>query len=141
MTAAALTLLETDQEGFFLLVEGSQIDWANHRNNLPYQISETLAFDEAVKVVLNWVNNDPKRTMNTLIIIAPDHETGGFAIAESSRRQYGRGDFVEDLWATKKHTAGDVVIWSQGPGSGSLGRAVDNTDIYQVMKKALMQSP
>ncbi len=141
MTAAALTVLGTDQEGFFLLVEGSQIDWANHRNNLPYQISETLAFDEAVKVVLNWVNAEPKRTMNTLIIITPDHETGGFAIAETSRRQYESGDLVEELWATRKHTAGDVVIWSQGPGSGSLGRAVDNTYIHQVMKQALMQSP
>ena len=80
MTAAALEILEKDQDGFFLLVEGAQIDWAGHNNNLPYQISETLAFDEAVKVVLDWINEEQRRKLDTLVIIAPDHETGGFAI-------------------------------------------------------------
>jgi len=47
MTAAALETVEKDEDGFFLLVEGSQIDWASHRNDVAYQIGETVAFDEA----------------------------------------------------------------------------------------------
>ncbi len=137
MTAAALEILEKDQDGFFLLVEGSQIDWAGHDNNLPYQISETLAFDEAVKVVLDWINEEQRRKLDTLVIIAPDHETGGFAIRGARQENYKPGDLVKDAWTTKKHTAGDVVIWSQGPGSRFLGRAVDNTDLYQIMRDVL----
>ncbi|MGB6382460.1 MAG: alkaline phosphatase, partial [Syntrophobacteria bacterium] len=137
MTAAALEILEKDQDGFFLLVEGSQIDWAGHDNNLAYQISETLAFDEAVKAVLDWINEEQRRKLDTLVIIAPDHETGGFAIRGARKENYKPGDLVKDTWTTTKHTAGDVVIWSQGPGSQYLGRAIDNTDLYKVMRNAL----
>lgn len=137
MTAAALEILARDQDGFFLLVEGSQIDWAGHDNNLAYQIAETLAFDEAVKVVLDWINEEHRRKLDTLVIIAPDHETGGLAIRGARKENYKPGDLVNGTWTTGKHTAGDVVIWSQGPGSKFLGRAVDNTDLYQVMLEVL----
>lgn len=137
MTAAALEMLEKDQDGFFLVVEGSQIDWAGHDNNVAYQISETLAFDEAVKVVQDWISEEQRRRLDTLVIIAPDHETGGLAIRSSGKENYKPGDLVKDTWNTTKHTAGDVVIWSQGPGSQYLGRAVDNTDLYKVMRQVL----
>ncbi len=137
MTAAALEILEKNHDGFFLLVEGSQIDWAGHDNNLPYQISETLAFDEAVKVVLDWIDTEQARKLETLVIIAPDHETGGFAIRGARKNNYKPGDLVNHTWTTTKHAAGDVVIWSQGPGSQYLGRAVDNTDLYKVMRQVL----
>ena len=137
MTAAALEIVERDEDGFFLLVEGSQIDWASHRNEVAYQIGETLAFDEAVKVVLDWINEKPSRRQNTLVIISADHETGGFAISGGGGKKYKRSDIVNHGWTSKGHTAGDVVIWSQGPGSQYLGRAVDNTDLYKVMLKVL----
>ena len=137
MTAAALESVEKDADGFFLLVEGSQIDWASHRNNVAYQIGETLAFDEAVKVVLDWINEKPNRRQNTLVIISADHETGGFAISGARGRKYKRGDIVDHGWTSKGHTAEDVLIWSQGPGSQYLGRAVDNTDLYKAMLKVL----
>jgi alkaline phosphatase len=135
MTEAALEILEKDKEGFFLLVEGSQIDWANHRHNVCYQVSETLAFDSAVQVVLDWLDEEPSRKHTTLLIIAPDHETGGFAILGIEGSNYKPGDVVEDAWTTQGHTASDVVFWSQGPGSQDLGKAIDNTDVYKVMLK------
>ena len=137
MTIAALKVLQKDQDGFFLLVEGSQIDWANHRNDVAYQVAETLAFDHAVQVVLDWINEKPSRRQHTLVIIAPDHETGGFAINDTGEGTYEPGDLVAGAWTTTGHTAGDVLIWSQGPGSEYLGRAVDNTDIYRVMRQVL----
>lgn len=137
MTTAALKILEKDRDGFFLLVEGSQIDWANHRNSLPYQVAETLGFDEAVKVVLDWISHEPRRKRNTLVIITPDHETGGFAINAEGNGTYAPGDFVKDAWTTGGHTATDVPVWSQGPGSRYLGRSHDNTDLYKVMKEVL----
>ena len=46
-----------------------------------------------------------------------------------------RGDLnsIEVGWISRKHTGGDVIIWSQGPGSQKLGKALDNTDVYKVM--------
>lgn len=137
MTAEALKVLEKDEDGFFLLVEGSQIDWANHRNDVAYQVGETLAFDHAVQVVLDWINEKASRRQHTLVIIAPDHETGGFAINDTGVGNYQTGDLVDGAWTTRGHTAGDVLIWSQGPGSEYLGRALDNTDIYKVMRQVL----
>jgi alkaline phosphatase len=137
MTAVALKTLEKDTDGFFLLVEGSQIDWANHRHDVAYQVAETLAFDAAVRVVLNWIAERPSRSQHTLVIIAPDHETGGFAINDTSGGKYQPGDLVDGVWTSRGHTAGDVPIWSQGPGSEYLGRAVDNTDVYKVMRQVL----
>ena len=137
MTAAALKVLEKDKDGFFLLVEGSQIDWANHRNDVAYQVGETLGFDAAVEVVLNWIDEKPSRRQHTLLIIAPDHETGGFAINDTGGGNYQPGDLVDGAWTTTGHTAGDVLLWSQGPGSEYLGRALDNTDIYKVMREVL----
>lgn len=137
MTSAALTLLEKNRNGFFLMVEGSQVDSANHNNDLEYQITETLAFDEAVKVVLDWINTSSRRKSETLLIVVADHETGGFAVSGPYGRLSEAGELIEAGWTSKNHTAQDTIVWSQGPGSYKLGRAIDNTALYYVMKEAL----
>ncbi len=152
MTAAALTVLESNRTGFFLMVEGSLIDSGNHAENLDYQFGEMRAFDESVKVVLDWIDRSPERQQHTLLIVIPDHETGGFAVKGvgpkgGENANAGVGPF-EAAWVFSlipgdpadfeaHHTGGDVVIWSQGPGSEALGRAIDNTDVYKVVKQAL----
>lgn len=118
------------------MVEGSQIDWANHANNLEYQIGDTLAFDEAVKTVLDWINASPKRKQHTLLIVVADHETGGFAV-NGPDHILKAGEFVDAGWTSDEHTGGDTIIWSQGTDSEALGRAVDNTDLYGVMAEAI----
>jgi len=138
MTGAALEILDKDRDGFFLMVEGSQIDWANHANNLAYQVGDILAFDEAVKTVLDWINESPERKQHTLLVVVADHETGGFAV-NGPDRLLNSGEFVDAGWTSIEHTGEDTIIWSQGPGSFALGRAVDNTDLYGVMAKALEQ--
>jgi alkaline phosphatase len=80
MTAAALGILEQNKAGFLLMVEGSLIDSRNHEENLDYQFGEMKAFDQAVKVVFDWITAKPGRQEDTLLVILPDHETGGFAV-------------------------------------------------------------
>ncbi len=135
MTAAALAILEKNPQGFFLLVEGSQIDGGNHNNRFEFMVKELLAFDEAVRIVLEWIDEKPERKKNTLLIITSDHETGGFAIVGPSNTLSKESDLnsIEGGWVNKKHTGGDTIIWSQGPGSQQLGKALDNTDIYKAM--------
>jgi alkaline phosphatase len=137
MTSAALNILEKNPKGFFLMVEGSQIDWANHGNDLEYQITEILAFDQAVKVVLDWIDARPHRRRQTLLIVVSDHDTGGFAITGPTNRLAEAGGFVQGNWVSFGHTAQDTIVWSQGPGSHKLARPLDNTDLYLVMKTAL----
>lgn len=138
MTQKALDILELNPNGFFLMVEGSQIDWANHANDLKYQIGETLAFDQAVKVVLNWLKISGQ-VDETLLIIVPDHDCGGMQI----NGPYGstfkiKGHYIEAGWTSRNHTGVDTLIWSQGPYSGYLGAALDNTHIYFVMEAAFL---
>jgi alkaline phosphatase len=137
MTGAALEVLEQDRDGFFLMVEGSQVDWAGHGNAMHYLLGEMLAFDEAVQTALDWIDANPARRAETLLIVVPDHDTGGFAINGPYGRLSEAGEIVEEGWTSGGHTAGDVPIWSQGPQAWQLGRAVDNTDLYDVMLDAL----
>ncbi len=137
MTASALKVLEKNPKGFFLLVEGSLVDKANHSNNFPYQVGEVLAFDETVATVRAWINRDSKRRGETLLIVVPDHETGGFAITGPVSTGTNADIGLETTWTGKKHTGVDTMIWSSGPGSERLGRALDNTDLYEIMADTL----
>ena len=82
MALKAIEILSKNEKGFFLMVEGSQIDWANHANRLDVSLGgatllgEVLAFDEAVKVVLDWTRAQPGRHDNTLLVVAADHDCG-----------------------------------------------------------------
>jgi alkaline phosphatase len=136
MTRAALDILEQDHDGFFLMVEGSQIDWADHENNQTYMLGEMLAFDEAVQVVKDWVDAKPCRKTNTLIVVAPDHETGGYAI-NGPFGMLPAGGEVEGAFTSPDHTGTDVPIYSLGPGSEELAKPLNNTDVYYVLKAVM----
>lgn len=137
MTASALDILEEDQDGFFLMVEGSQIDWEDHANNVEGLVAETIAFDAAVEEVQKWIAADEERKENTLLIVVADHDTAGFAVNGPYGSLSEAGDIVEPGWTSGNHTAVDTIIYSQGPQSKKLGKALDNTDLYDVMVKAL----
>ncbi len=87
MTKKALDLLSEDKDGFFLMVEGGQIDWAGHNNDAGDLLHQMLKFDEAVQVVYDWVEN----RSDTLVVITADHETGGFGFSYS-RKNIPAGD-------------------------------------------------
>jgi len=76
MTLKAIEVLSKDPQGFFLMVEGSQIDWACHANDPAHLLSDVLAYDKAVKAALDFAKKDGK----TLVLAFSDHNTGGFSI-------------------------------------------------------------
>jgi len=80
MTEKAIDLLSQDEDGFFLMVEGSKIDWAAHANDPIGLISDILAFDEAVGVALDFAKADG----NTVVISATDHGNSGITIGNGS---------------------------------------------------------
>jgi alkaline phosphatase len=146
MTSAALAIMEQHPTGFFLMIEGSLVDSGNHAENIDYQYGEMVAFDESVRLVLDWINARPERKQHTLLLVAPDHETGGFAI-EGTETPAGEplGFFVpayafppvSATFPEAHHTGTDQPIWSSGPGSEPLGKAIDNTFVYTVVKAVM----
>ena len=85
MTLKALDVLSQDEDGFFLMIEGGQIDWAGHVNDAGWMLHELLKFDEAVDAVYEWV----KDRNDTLVVVTADHETGSFGFS------YTRKDLPE----------------------------------------------
>ncbi|MFC3033049.1 alkaline phosphatase [Pseudoalteromonas fenneropenaei] len=81
MTVKALDILAKDPDGFFLMVEGGQIDWAGHANDAGWMLNELLKFDEAVEAVYQWV----KDRNDTLVVVTADHETGSFGFSYSRK--------------------------------------------------------
>jgi len=79
MTQKALETLSKDPDGFFLMVEGGQIDWAGHNNDAATMLHEMLKFDETIQYVYEWV----KDRQDTLVVVTADHETGGFGFSYS----------------------------------------------------------
>jgi len=92
MTGKAIELLSGGVKGkaggFFLFVEGSKVDWAAHADDPAGLVSDLLAFDDAVKVSLDFARKDG----NTLVIVVADHGTGGIAIGAASDKNYSQTD-------------------------------------------------
>ncbi len=122
--------LNQNPNGFFMLIEGSQIDWGGHANEIDYVIEEMIDFDNAIGEVLNFIENDP----NTLLVITADHETGGLAINPGSLRKKK----IEANWSSTYHTAVMVPVFSQGPGSPIFSGTYPNNEIFHKMKKLLI---
>lgn len=118
---AAIKLLKTNDKGFFLMVEGSQIDWAGHANDTENTVNEMLDFDRAIKVAFDYADQAP----NTLVVITADHETGGMALTGGD---LSTGD-VKGTFATTGHTAVMVPVFAYGAGAEEFAGIYENTEI------------
>lgn len=122
-----LNHLKYGDKGFFMMIEGSQIDWGGHANNAEYVITELLDFDKAIGEVIEWIKKDGE----TLLVITADHETGGFAI------NGGTPDSLKIAFTTKNHTGTLIPVFAMGPGQELFSGIYENTAIYDKMRKAL----
>jgi alkaline phosphatase len=129
MSKKAIEHLSKSDEGFFLMIEGSQIDWAGHANDVNYLISEMQDFDRILDIVLDFAERDGK----TLVIVTGDHECGGLTIDdyESTRKN------IKPHFSTTSHSAVMLPVFAFGPGAELFSGIYDNTDIYFKMREAL----
>ncbi|MBN2350311.1 MAG: alkaline phosphatase [Bacteroidales bacterium] len=128
-TVMALQKLSDNKKGFFIMIEGSQIDWGGHANHTEYITSEMIDFDKAIGKALDFAEKDG----NTLVIITADHETGGMAITGGNFKE-GR---VEAGYVTTNHSGVMVPVFSYGPGAENFTGIFENTDIFNNMMKEL----
>ena len=127
---------ENGCKGFFIMLEGSQVDWAGHANDLNYLKREMQDFDEAVELALDYAIQNP----DTLVIATADHETGGLLIESSSPTDYTAPE-VKFSFNTGigygSHTGVPVPVYAYGPGSENFTGTLDNTDIFYAMLEAV----
>ena len=153
IVTAAITVLERNPKGFFLMAEGGLIDWTAHSQDLAGTIFETLDFDEAIAVAYAFYQRHPKET---LIVVTADHETGGIALgrkgynydltvidkiknasATTDVEQYMNDQVSIDSvneearigWTTTSHSGGPVPVWAIGTHAQLFAGRQDNTDI------------
>jgi alkaline phosphatase len=124
----AISILKNNHRGFFLMIEGSEIDWAGHANAADTLVDETLDFDRAVGVALDFAKKDG----HTLVIITADHETGGVTITDGDRTTHR----VKLNFSLKDHTAVMVPVYAYGPGSEKFRGIYDNTGIFKKIMEA-----
>lgn len=129
-TRTALNILKNNKKGFFIMIEGSQIDWAGHDNNTTQSVEEMLDFDKAVGEALKFA----AANRNTLVIVTADHETGGKAITGGDMKT----GMVKGTFATGGHTAVMVPLFAWGPGAQEFMGIMENTDVHKKMRKLLL---
>ena len=129
-TQTAINILKNNKKGFFLMVEGSQIDWGGHAGNTIYIVEEMLDFDQTVGKVLEFAAENKE----TLVVVTADHETGGLAVLEGDLKT-GR---VKGEFTTGGHTGLMVPVFAWGPGASEFTGIMENTAIHSKIKQLLL---
>ena len=135
-TELGIQFLNKDKSNFFLMVEGSQVDWGGHANDSDYLISELIDFDDAVGKALDYAERDG----NTLVIVTADHETGGFTLASSTKKredgtEYSDYSEITPTFSTGGHSATLIPVFAYGPGAEEFSGVYENTEIFHKMLK------
>lgn len=127
-TMKAIQMLD-NEKGFFLMVEGSQIDdWA-HRNKVGYMCEELFDFDKVIGAVLKWAENDG----NTLVVVTADHNTGGLTLLKGSIEERT----VKVHFSTKGHDGIVVPVFAFGPHAEEFAGMHENSEIGEIVRKLL----
>lgn len=124
-TKSALEILSNNDKGFFLMIEGSQIDWGGHANDINYVVTEVLDFDKAVGIAIDFAD----KNRETLVIVTADHETGGLTMIENEINK----DKKKPHFSTTDHTALPVMLFAYGKGASKFNGVIENTEIFHLI--------
>jgi len=131
----AIDYLSNKKQPFFLMIEGSQIDWAGHNNEAEYLIQEVLDFDKVIGYVLDYA----QKQGNTLVVVTADHETGGFTLSGERKtgpfaKQYDDYNSVKPTFSTGGHSGAMVPVFAEGPFGELFGGVYENIKIYELFR-------
>lgn len=147
MASGALNVLDNDEDGFFLMIEGGAIDWAGHANQSGRLIEEQAEFNDAVNATVKWVEENSSWS-ETLVIVTGDHETGYLTGSKGVYNEVvnqGIGVMPTMAWNSGDHTNQLVPFFAKGKGAEIFkkmanefdpvrGNYMDNTEISEVIK-------
>jgi len=126
-------LQKQSDKGFFMMVEGSQIDWGGHSNDLDYTMNELYEFDLAVGAAMKFADEDGE----TLVLVAADHETGGLTLPTSNIRAGKPYSQAGHAFSTIGHTSAMVPVYAYGKGAEKFSGIYENTAIYHKLLDVL----
>ena len=126
-----ISLMNQNKNGFFMMIEGSQLDDYGHFNQLDLLMKETLDFDQTMGEVMKWAAKDGE----TLVVVTADHETGGLTLVNGNKEE-GR---VECCFSSKDHTGAMVPVYAFGPGAENFTGIFENTDVFKKIKKLMTE--
>lgn len=129
--AASIEYLKQDKDGFFLMVEGSAIDFRCHASDIDGSVAETLDFDKAVQVAVEFARKDKQ----TLVVVTADHETGGLSLLQSE--DYKPGKSLKHKFNTTGHTGVAVPVYIFGAGAEAYPAFMQNSDHKAIMSKLM----
>ena len=129
-TLKALQMLD-NKKGFFLMVEGSQIDDWCHRNKVGYVCEELFDFDKVIGAVLQWAEKDGQ----TLVVVTGDHNTGGLTLLKGSIEDRE----VKVHFSTSGHDGILLPVFAYGPGAEAFAGMHQNAEIAQIVKRLMMK--
>ena len=124
----AINILDQDPDGFFLMIEGSQIDWGGHANNTEFVVEEMIDFDNTISKVLDFADRDGE----TLVVITADHETGGLTLLDGN---FKTGE-VKAHFSTDHHTGVMIPVFAYGVGAEAFMGIYENTSIFNKFMNA-----
>lgn len=125
----AIDILSKNPKGFFLMIEGSQLDDYGHFNDIKTLMEETHDFDRTIGAVMKWAARDGE----TLVIVTADHECGGLTLVDGDLNE-GR---IVCKFSTGGHSGVLVPVYSFGPGHENFTGMMENTDIPRKVMKLL----
>ncbi|HEX9651248.1 MAG TPA: alkaline phosphatase [Cyclobacteriaceae bacterium] len=135
-TDLGIQFLNKNNANFFLMVEGSQVDWGGHSNNADYLITELLDMDDAIGKALDFAEKNGE----TLVIVTGDHETGGYTLSSTlkkteSGREYSDYNEITGTFSTDGHSGALIPVFAFGPGSEEFAGVYENTEIFHKIMK------
>jgi len=120
LSLAALKVLEQNEDGFFLMIEGGAIDWASHDSSFVHAIEETYDFNKAVEAVVNWVETNSNWD-ETLVLVTADHETGYLIDSNFINKMKGkRNNYTFEMSSPKNIPKSYENLQFYGGGNGYL---------------------
>jgi alkaline phosphatase len=132
MTKGALNVLDEDEDGFVLMVEGGAVDWAGHGNQSGRVIEEEIDFNRSVEAVCDWVQQN-SNWGETLVVVTGDHETG-YLTGPGSNPDWnplvnnGAGNLPGMEWHSGSHTNQVIPFFAKGSGANFFRHVADETD-------------
>jgi alkaline phosphatase len=114
---------------FFVMLEGAQIDWGGHNNDMEYVVTEVLDFDQTIGEAMKFVDKNKE----TLLLITADHETGGLSLIDGDIRT----GYVHGSFSTGDHTGIPVPVFAYGPGAEVFRGVHQNTDLNKLLRLLL----
>ena len=117
-----MDIMDKNKKGFFMMIEGSQLDDYGHFNDLGLLMEETHDFDRTVGKVFEWAAKDGE----TLVVVTADHETGGLTLVDGDLQ---KGE-IKCKFSTGSHSGVMVPVYAFGPGSEHFTGLYENTAIF-----------